>query len=229
MMGVHVSSSDLTVRSRFASSAVGARLLTAALSSVFALGAAGCEPELGGECAPDRVFVKETVRQELGKNNLAQNVNFENCGQRYCLSIDASRPFCTKRCQRDLDCDAPGFTCQPVIEFGIFACEDWDPQTDCLDENGNPSERPIKYCTTTAAAIADRDEQFGRTPEDIPADWGCPANYYQANDGCDCGCGVVDPDCGNDETDASCRFQWCGDGAAPDADNNAACVSTDDG
>jgi hypothetical protein len=28
-----------------------------------------------------------------------------------------------------------------------------------------------------------------------PAGWACPASYYNANDGCDCNCGVPDPDC----------------------------------
>ena len=28
-----------------------------------------------------------------------------------------------------------------------------------------------------------------------PAGWTCNAGYYDTNDGCDCGCGVFDPDC----------------------------------
>jgi hypothetical protein len=38
-----------------------------------------------------------------------------------------------------------------------------------------------------------------------PAGWTCPAEYYGADDGCDCGCGVIDPDCA-DGTVASCEF-----------------------
>ena len=29
----------------------------------------------------------------------------------------------------------------------------------------------------------------------IPSSWACNTAYYDANDGCDCGCGAVDPDC----------------------------------
>src|SRR5512145_1409036 len=27
--------------------------------------------------------------------------------------------------------------------------------------------------------------------------WTCPEPYYGTNDGCDCGCGIIDPDCPN--------------------------------
>ena len=29
----------------------------------------------------------------------------------------------------------------------------------------------------------------------IPSSWACNSSYYDANDGCDCGCGAIDPDC----------------------------------
>jgi hypothetical protein len=40
--------------------------------------------------------------------------------------------------------------------------------------------------------------------------WTCPLQYYNAGpmDGCDCGCGIMDPDCA-DASVASC--QWCND------------------
>ncbi|HVJ21294.1 MAG TPA: putative metal-binding motif-containing protein [Polyangiaceae bacterium] len=38
-----------------------------------------------------------------------------------------------------------------------------------------------------------------------PANWTCPAAYYGTSDGCDCGCGVVDPDCAN-ATVGVCEF-----------------------
>lgn len=28
-----------------------------------------------------------------------------------------------------------------------------------------------------------------------PSAWACPPSYYNATDGCDCNCGVLDPDC----------------------------------
>jgi len=40
-----------------------------------------------------------------------------------------------------------------------------------------------------------------------PPGWTCGAEYYGTGDGCDCGCGVIDPDCA-DGTVASCDY--CG-------------------
>jgi hypothetical protein len=39
--------------------------------------------------------------------------------------------------------------------------------------------------------------------------WTCEPTYYGANDGCDCGCGVVDPDC-TSSRDLVC---FCGTGS----------------
>lgn len=63
-----------------------------------------------------------------------------------------------------------------------------------------------------------------------PEGWTCEASYYDADDGCDCGCGVVDPDCA-DMTSASCEYcnvigscvAFDGDCTAVDPANNAAC------
>ena len=39
----------------------------------------------------------------------------------------------------------------------------------------------------------------GRVFQDVPAEWTCEPAYYGANDGCDCACGVQDPDCDDPE------------------------------
>ena len=65
------------------------------------------------------------------------------------------------------------------------------------------------------------------------AGWTCPQQYYDANDGCDCGCGVIDPDC-TDATAGSCAYcddvgscnggVACGDPASIiNASDNASC------
>ena len=36
----------------------------------------------------------------------------------------------------------------------------------------------------------------GTDPGGVPAEWTCEPSYYGTLDGCDCGCGVYDPDCG---------------------------------
>ena len=45
-------------------------------------------------------------------------------------------------------------------------------------------------------------------PPVVPDEWTCDPTYYGLADGCDCGCGVVDPDCA-DATLDSC--QYCND------------------
>ena len=206
-------------------------IVSSAVISLFV----GCEPELGSPCSADSQFIKSNVEQKTGSNDLVQNVNFENCSQAYCLSADGSRPFCTKRCQRDLDCDAAGFTCQQVVQFGQLACEDWSPELDCFDAEGNPSERPVKYCTAEPQIIEDRDEQcsssfgatscigFGRVSEDIPSGWTCPAHWYGANDGCDCGCGAEDTDCAGTDLE-DCDYDWCAGDTTADPGSVEACI-----
>merc|ERR1719461_424263 len=52
--------------------------------------------------------------------------------------------------------------------------------------------------------------------EPVPADWTCPEGYYNALDGCDCECGVWDPDCDVDgqylygcpSQDYTCQNNW---------------------
>lgn len=63
-----------------------------------------------------------------------------------------------------------------------------------------------------------------------PPGWTCNGMHYDADDGCDCGCGILDPDC-PDPTVDSCQFcdgaGSCATGACPaniDPDDNAQCL-----
>lgn len=49
-------------------------------------------------------------------------------------------------------------------------------------------------------------------PATAPAGWICDAAYYNNGDGCDCGCGVFDPDCGKaNQRVYDCNVgQYCG-------------------
>lgn len=59
-----------------------------------------------------------------------------------------------------------------------------------------------------------------------PPEWVCPAQFFGTDDGCDCGCGVVDPDC-PDATADSCQYcmpPGCAtDCSQIDPTNNAVC------
>lgn len=86
----------------------------------------------------------------------------------------------------------------------------------------------IDYFSNLADPAGDTDAPADEPP---PVEgWGCDPSSYGGDDGCDCGCGVVDPDCA-DATSASC--DRCDDigSCALDAttcldvaaDDNAAC------
>ncbi len=62
----------------------------------------------------------------------------------------------------------------------------------------------------------------------VPLEWDCAAFQYGSNDGCDCGCGVVDPDCGVDDVSlldrATCRQDGCGPGRVPAVSDASRCT-----
>jgi lysophospholipase L1-like esterase len=43
-------------------------------------------------------------------------------------------------------------------------------------------------------------------------DWTCSYSWYGTDDGCDCGCGVIDPDCNGDYFRYACEYTWCDSG-----------------
>jgi hypothetical protein len=53
-------------------------------------------------------------------------------------------------------------------------------------------------------------EGEGEGDPGVPAAWNCAPSYFNGNDGCDCGCGAVDPDC---DDGGVCDFCYDADGA----------------
>jgi hypothetical protein len=48
----------------------------------------------------------------------------------------------------------------------------------------------------------------GGTGGGVPTSWTCSAGFYGAGDGCDCGCGAMDPDC---SSGAASACLYCND------------------
>ncbi len=48
--------------------------------------------------------------------------------------------------------------------------------------------------------------------------WRCPVSYYGSGDGCDEGCGLMDPDCSDQIEGWSCDDTWYGSGDGCDTD-----------
>lgn len=49
--------------------------------------------------------------------------------------------------------------------------------------------------TTTNYTINYKRDDISVRDISVPANWTCPPLFYSSFDGCDCGCGVHDPDC----------------------------------
>jgi hypothetical protein len=82
----------------------------------------------------------------------------------------------------------------------------------------------------TTASDDDGSSDGGSSSGEPPM-WTCDPLYYGTNDGCDCGCGIFDPDC-PDSTVDSCEYCGnpgsCSDDSCPsniDPDDNATCTS----
>ena len=92
----------------------------------------------------------------------------------------------------------------------------WDP--DCAS-----SSQRLYNCNNGEACIQSGQTGVCQTvmtpsmpdpapPSTAPAGWTCDPTFYNANDGCDCGCGVFDPDCGKSDQELyNCNEgQYCG-------------------
>lgn len=138
-----------------------ARRIIVALAGLLTLPlAAACEPEVGSPCGA-KEFVDGRVIQESGKNDLVRDLGFD-CEQGLCASVDGSRPFCTIKCETDLDCNAEGFVCGPLVRFGRLACSDWTSENDCVKPDGTASDHLTRYCVAKRDVIEKRDCDFGR-------------------------------------------------------------------
>jgi len=131
-------------------------------------------------------------------------------------------PFGTARAGAEVP---PGWTCNPVYYADGYCdcgCGALDP--DCTDATVGSCE----FCGEFGAC--DQGDQSCSTIDPTqnwlcvppPPGWTCNPTYYGTNDGCDCGCGALDPDC-SDATVGSCEF--CGDiGACDQGDQSCSTI-----
>ena len=80
--------------------------------------------------------------------------------------------------------------CNTEVECGNGLCETGETTATCATDCPDP-------CGNGTCETGERDS----CPEDcadqpaVPDAWECDAAFYNANDGCDCACGALDPDC----------------------------------
>ena len=178
--------------------------------------------ELGDPVLPDvfRILFREGEEgsYELGEDD---NQSFRTCGQCVDIGVDVVDGYATKTYFQQsgrLEIDPGSKPLKGSLEsdlVGIRLVEvEIDPETGA----------------TSVVDGGDCFELVDREVVDLQIDdWTCPSGYYGLGDGCDCGCGVFDPDCQNDSSNA-CDYcdsvGSCSGGTCPgaiDPNNNAVC------
>ncbi|MBC8070776.1 MAG: hypothetical protein IAG13_20790 [Deltaproteobacteria bacterium] len=138
------------------------------------------------------------------------------------------------------DCDEAGFcgpfncnfddVCNPFAEG--CACTDCYPHPECADnpQCGNDSIEGAEECESadlagqdcvglgfTGGVLACSDTcAFDTGACTVPGEWTCNPGFF-ADSACDCGCGIVDPDCADASVDV-CVF--CNDEGSCDEDGS---------
>lgn len=131
------------------------------------------------------------------------------CTQAKCNNTECS--ICHDSAGRIVTCsDAlSSWTCDPQ-RFGSndgCDCGCGTPDPDCAEqgcvEQGCATDA-CKRCTST-------DFASDRLVGCAPPQWTCDPGHYGTGDGCDCGCGIADPDCGmgNGCTGVGCQNDKC--------------------
>lgn len=80
-------------------------------------------------------------------------------------------------------------------------------------------EVTIDPLTNSSTFVPDGDCAWLTGPVDldfkwVPLIWRCAKAAYNAGDGCDCGCGAIDPDCYDADGEQVAEFTGCADGQA---------------
>ena len=138
-------------------------------------------------------------------------------GGKTCASLGLGFTGGTLACKADCTgydttlCVGAAWTC-PTSYYGTgdgcdCGCGTKDP--DCT----SASASACLYCNDTGSCDAGgtncskiKSTNNAVCTNPIPATWKCSTSYYGTGDGCDCGCGAFDPDCGTDHTAAACRY-----------------------
>jgi hypothetical protein len=125
----------------------------------------------------------------------------------------------------------PEWRCDPsYYGDGLCDCGCGAVDSDCADATVGSCEfcnEPGSCGTGTCPANIDPDDNSTCT---VPATWTCNVGYYGTLDGCDCGCGALDPDCSDVTADACVHCNdpgSCGTGTCPaniDPSDNSTCI-----
>jgi cysteine-rich repeat protein len=160
-------------------------------------------------------------------NGLQECDNFE------CEACDDGNDNGGDGCTATCNAIEPGFICpngggpcrQPECGDGIRERDPFTGQMleNCDDGNDNDGDGCNSDCDLEPGFECVRP---GDPCLELPDGWLCSTQFYDVGDGCDCGCGSIDPDCDGDSFN-DCNFNQCFDGnlTAIDPCDIGSCVS----
>lgn len=137
--------------------------------------------------------------------------DLEDCGQESFANSETCREFEEEVEQALEDWTCPGgyFGTNDGCDCGCGSSDLDCPSGDCLDPGCTADA--CDYCWTATGE--------NLCPGNSGGGWICPGEFYGTGDGCDCGCGADDPDCGGATpctapgcTDSGCDFCWTASG-----------------
>lgn len=134
-----------------------------------------------------------------------------DCGTDFCVTT-APVPYCTSECAVGFIHTGPSYEIDetgrcPAGAPCVFAQGRWlcrpDLDYTCADAVAGCIGEDLLFlgCVDGGAAVAECPAPEPNCPvsqcfhQDPPVGWTCGGAYYGALDGCDCGCGIPDPDC----------------------------------
>jgi hypothetical protein len=104
-------------------------------------------------------------------------------------------------------------------------CGNWNTQSVDIEVSIVSTDGDGNNGEDTPPADDDLDEDGPDTPEEIvvPEGWTCSTSFYGSEDGCDCGCGIVDADCASLAPE-SCEYEQCETGFSLDPADTTQCI-----
>lgn len=109
------------------------------------------------------------------------------------------------------NCDPSSYGTHDGCHCGCGAA---DP--DCTDQRPSGTTAVLFGCNSNGDSTScDANGACVYRVTGVPSAWTCPAEWYSNDDGCDCNCGAVDPDCNGDQSTVDgCPVGFAGTGVA---------------
>ena len=180
---------------------------TLACSNTCAFDTSGCSPcpavNLGTWNSTPITKPAETTCDDTAMydGNKCTEVSSEGKEQLYSITVPPHRTLTV-----DISTQ-PGFTASAWVST---VCADYDA-SHCVTGTSDASTNKVEFSNTSDAPVTYFIVVDGHSAEscgtftisitdDVPTEWQCDPAHYNTGDGCDCGCGALDPDCANGDS-----------------------------